>query len=90
MNVRSGISTLPYSIETLRLRLKDKILMKTLLLLVLVAIGVAVILYFRINVGMSWDEMSQALEKNIIPRLLMLLVVLGAFVFTVVKIAKRN
>jgi uncharacterized membrane protein YidH (DUF202 family) len=64
--------------------------MKTLILLFLVAVGVAVILYFRVNVGMSWDEMSQALKDNILPRLGVALVVFGAFVFTVVKMAKRD
>lgn len=64
--------------------------MKTLLLLVFAVIGVAGILYFRVNVGMSWDEMSQALKSEVIPRLVMLLVVFGALAFTVARITKRD
>lgn len=64
--------------------------MKTLLLLVFVAIGVAGILYFRVNLGMNWDEMSQALREVVIPRMVMLLMVVGALAFTITRITKRD
>lgn len=64
--------------------------MKTLILLLMVAAGVAGILYFRVNVGMSWDEMSQVMKGDVIPRLLMLVVVVGALAVTVAIMSKRD
>lgn len=64
--------------------------MKTLVLLVMMAIGVATILYFRVNVGMSWDEMSQASEGDVLRLLVIALVIVGGLAVTVAFMSKRD
>lgn len=55
--------------------------MKTLILLIMIAVGVAGILYCRVNLGMSWDDMSKSIS-GLLPRMLSLLAVFGAFAAT--------
>ena len=43
--------------------------MRTLVYLLMIAVGVSAILYCRVNLGMSWDEMALSLEEGFIPRL---------------------
>jgi putative effector of murein hydrolase LrgA (UPF0299 family) len=63
---------------------------KTLLLFVFIAVGVALMLYFRVNEGMSWDDMSSALKHDILPRAIAILVVIGAAAYTVKFMNRRE
>lgn len=39
--------------------------MKSLILVLLILIGTAGLLYTRVDLGMSWDDISQALESRL-------------------------
>lgn len=64
--------------------------MKTLILFMMIMAGTAALLFFRVNMGMSWDDISQALKGDVIPRMLTLLVVVGALAVTVAIMSKRD
>ncbi|MES2877503.1 MAG: hypothetical protein V4713_03705 [Pseudomonadota bacterium] len=64
--------------------------MKMLILFLTIVAGTAALLFFRINMGMSWDDMSQVLKGDVIPRMLTLLVVVGALAVTVAIMSKRD
>lgn len=55
--------------------------MRTLILLPMIAAGTCAMLYFRVNLGMSWDQMSAAIEGRL-PRMLVIAVVVGALAAT--------
>lgn len=61
--------------------------MKTLFLYLMIALGVAGILYCRVNLGMSWNDMNAAIE-NIIPRALSIGVVLLGAAATLIYVSR--
>ncbi len=61
--------------------------MKTLFLVLMIALGVAGVLYCRVNLGMSWSDMSGAIE-SLIPRGAALVVVLLGAVVTLGYISR--
>lgn len=63
--------------------------MKTLFLYLLIALGVAGILYCRVNLGMSWGDMSTTL-KNLLPRMMSVGIVLACFVGTLLYVNRRR
>lgn len=62
-------------------------LMKTLILYLMIAFGVAGVLYCRVNLSMSWDDMSAAIE-SILPRVLVMGVVVAGMAVTFYSIAR--
>ena len=63
--------------------------MRTLTLLLMIAAGVAAVLYCTVNLGMSWDDMTLTLE-SFIPRLISLCVYVWATVAGVAYAKHRN
>ncbi len=63
--------------------------MKTLIVFLMIALGVGAVLYCRVNLGMSWDDMSAAIE-DLIPRALAIAVVLLGAVATMVYVARLS
>lgn len=51
--------------------------MRTLILLLIIAAGTGAILYFRVNLGMNWDDMSAALGGKLSMILHLAVVVAG-------------
>ena len=63
--------------------------MKTLILLLMIALGVAGILYCRANLGMSQDDLNTSLE-NLLQRLWPVVIVLAGFIGTLLYASRRN
>lgn len=66
--------------------------MRTLVYLLMIAVGVSAILCCRVNLGMSWDEMALSLEEGFISRLRFIAVYVLSLVAAVacVKYLNRN
>lgn len=60
--------------------------MRTFLLLMMMALGAAALLYCRVNLGLSWDDMSTSIE-GLLGKVWSLAVMLGALAATVAYIA---
>lgn len=63
--------------------------MRTLILLLMIAAGTGAMLYCRVNLGMSWDQMSASIE-GLLPRMLVIAVVVGALAATLKFIARSD
>lgn len=63
--------------------------MKTLILFLMIALGVAGVLYCRVNLNMSWNDMSAAIE-GFLPRALTIGIVLVGMAGTAIYIARTG
>lgn len=60
--------------------------MKTLILFLMIALGVAGILFCRVNLDMSWDDMSAGIE-TLLPRVLAIGIVVVGMAATLIYVA---
>lgn len=63
--------------------------MRTLILLLMIAAGTGVLLYCRVDLGMSWDDISASLS-GLVPRILAIAVVLAGLAATITYMARAG
>lgn len=62
--------------------------MRTLILLLMIVAGTAAILYFRVNQGMSWDDMRAAIEE-FLPKIWVVAVLVAGLAATLAYTARK-
>lgn len=63
--------------------------MRTLILLLMIAAGTGAMLYFRVNLEMSWDDMRAAIEA-FLPRVWVIGVLVAGMAATLVHMARKE
>lgn len=63
--------------------------MRTLILLLMIVVGTGAMLYCRVNLGMSWEQMTAAIE-GLLPRMLAISAVVAGLAATLGYIARRD
>lgn len=63
--------------------------MRTLILLMMIAAGTGALLYCRVNLGMSWDDMSAAID-SLLPRALAIAVLVAGLAATIMYMTRSR
>lgn len=63
--------------------------MRTMILLLMIAVGTVALLYCRVNLGMSWDNMSAGIE-GLLLRALAIAVLVAGLAATIMYMARSR